>query len=267
MLHRRQQNTKYIVDSQFFSAAVEESLSSNRPGEIVKLPLRANRRLEDAGQALPQPNMTLDLAGASAVIKDDIERGSGVSELVRGTAEVERRSAAEARILHSAGAGRAADKMMKAQYAASRIGGRMVMLAQKLLSQADVARVVGIDGTIDWIQYDQEEIQGVYDFEIEAGSMAPRDEEAQKNNALVLSQTLTNPVFAQALNPYKMAELVLTTWGIENPKEYLISQGLSPGVPGGILPLQQSLEGNPETANQLNNPLQQEAERTQEPLP
>lgn len=272
MLHRRQMNTKFLADSSVMSEEVRGALESNDPSQIVSVPLNAagNRSIGDVVMALPQPSATLDYATYSAAVRQDIDRVSGMSDVARGTADVERRSAAEARILHAQSSGRAQDKMMKSQVAAGRIAGRMAVLAQRLLSAEDVVRVVGLDGAMSWMPFSPESIQGQYDFEVEANSMAPRDDVAKRDDVLRLFQLLQNPMFEGHLRPEKMLELALRTFGIENAYEYMISSQ------DPRLQMQQQPDtlngaagepGVPETANQLLSPAEEQAARTQTPLP
>lgn len=221
MIHRKQLNTKFLAARDTLDEQTVAQLASTEPGQVVAVPKHPAARLEDTVRPLQQPAVPADYAAMAAIQQDDIARVSGLSDLARGTAQVSRRSAHEAQILHQASAGRTADKMSKAQESAGRIGGRMVLLAQLLLTGDDVIRIVGEDGAQRWETFNREALQGMYEFEVEHGSMTPRDEQSQQHEAQLLMNQLAPFVQMGYVNPHKLIEELLRAYGVDNPESYL----------------------------------------------
>ena len=153
-----------------------------------------------------------------------MEAITGVNELARGTSQVSRRSAAEANILYSSATGRATERRIAAAIAASGIAGRTVVLAQRELKEEHQyeARVSNEEGEEMFLPYSVDDIQGDFDFEVEMNSMAPRDEAAQRADAIAYSQLLANPAFAEIVDLHKFAQkILLPAIGVDDPDSIL----------------------------------------------
>jgi len=101
-----------------------------------------------------------------------------------------------------------------------------------------------------WVQYDADQIQGDYDFSVEAGSTQPQNESTKRQAALQLMDTMS-PYIGTVVDPRKMAEYVLReAFGVQNPSEFLIDpnlllqSGINP-VTGQPLPPPPGMEGEP----------------------
>lgn len=249
MSQRRQLNTKFIAEANALDAVAVSALQSAEPGKLIPIRKQQSQRLEDVIQPLHQPSMPPDFSIASETILNDIERITGVTEVAMGTAQVSRRSATEAQILEAASSGRASLKLEAAQRAAARIGGRMVIMAQLFLKGRDVAEIVGKDGLTDWVNFGREQIQGMFSFEVEHGSMAARGDVAKRQDAIAITQSLALLAPLQntgIIDTRVVAEMILRAWGQDNVEDFFINlppQQMMP--PSNVTPPQPNPRGNP----------------------
>lgn len=230
MLHRQQLNNKFLADKGKLDETVIAQLQSNSPGTVVQIARPVGEPLENVVQPLRQPSMPNDFAQSAQVVQNDIERISGVTEVAMGTAQVSRRSATEARILEAASTGRASLKMERAQRAAARVGGRMVIMAQTFLSGEEVVEIVGPEGQHEWVAFDRKAIQGMFGYEVEHGSMAPRGDVAKREDAAALAQLLVPLLGYNVIRPWPLVKLILRAWGVENVEEYNLTEEEQTGI-------------------------------------
>jgi hypothetical protein len=151
---------------------------------------------------------------------------SGISDYQRGQSPETRQTATEAAIISDSVNARSADKLAKVELFMADVARRIVQLEQQFQSQTQVARVVGPDQAIYWVPYDREEIQGEYDFEVEAGSTQPMNETVRRQTATALMQAMA-PFLGTVVDPAAMAQHVLKIgFGIQNPGKFMMMQPL-----------------------------------------
>jgi hypothetical protein len=171
----------------------------------------------------------------TAMILDDINMVSGVTEYQRGAVAEVRRTATEASMIQDASNARAADKLGIIERSIGEVAQRVVQLAQQFLTGEQVAKVVGDAGAVTWMPYTKEDIAGEYDFEVEAGSTQPQNETMRRQSALQMMDALQGFIGAGIVNPWKVAENVLKNgFGIKNPEEWLMPMPMAapPGEGG-----------------------------------
>ena len=235
MAHRASLSSMWAVRSDRLDRTTRAQLQSPRPGVVISIPsdVPINDAVKPLQPAPIQPQL-FDLAGQS---RFDLGRVAGISDLDRGVAEVERRSATEAAALADAGQSRIESKITAAQESASRIGGRFLMLAQMFLTKQSVVRISGPgpeDGA-EWAQFDRAAILGQYDIEIEHGSMAPRNDAQKRQDVSALVGMLGPLAQSGRLDVAKLAELVLSEFGIDNAADFIVDA--APPPPGDANPL------------------------------
>lgn len=252
MNHRKRYARKYLYKKGAFDAEGRAALESTKDGAMIPV-VDENQPLSDVVMPLPQVPMDANLYQYSEVIESDIDRVSGISEYQRGGLPEIRRTATEASIVQDAANARSADKLALVEEVIREVAERLVQLAQQFLTGEQVARIVGSSGQNVWVPFDPEDIEGEFDFEVEAGSTQPQNETFRRQQAVQMLNTMAPFMDAGIINPVEMARYALQFgFGIKNPERFL-AQGVPtpstapPGEqpPGAI---------NPETGLPMETP-------------
>ena len=227
--HRRKEARKYMVHMDSLDEKARQALLSNVDNQLVPF----DGDIDDMGKAvLPLPTTPIsgDAYNMTSIVQQDIDRVSGVSDYMRGTAAEIRRTATEAAMIQDAQNARAADKLAQVELALSEVGERLVQLMQQFMTGEHVIRVVGM-AQPTWVQFDKDYVQGQFDYEVEAGSTQTRNESFRQQHALQLVDAMSP--FAGIVDPARLAQHVLRSFGIKDPAAYMMQQGGGPGGPGG----------------------------------
>lgn len=175
--------------------------------------------------ALPQ------LQGSSTEIEErtasDIKMTVAIDEIGIGLLpeNPQRRSATEVVTAQSMAGKRMAIKIALLEEAVKKIGQLVFALNQQFLDQERMIQIVGDRGATEWVQLSPEDIRGEYFIDIETGSMLPKDEIAQRQEAVQLLQYVTpiiSPVISQ--NPgviLPVIRMVLDTFELPGKQEIL----------------------------------------------
>lgn len=167
----------------------------------------------------------------TAMILDDMDRTSAVTEYQRGSVSEVRRTATEASMIQDMSNARSADKLATIELCISEIAERCVQLTQEFLTTEQVAKIVGPDGSTQWVQYDRDSVQGEFDFQVEAGSTQPRNETFRRQSALQLLDAMAPFIQAGVIDPAKLAEHVLRNgFGVKDPATFIVQQQPAPQV-------------------------------------
>jgi len=247
---------KYVSRKGSFDQENIERMATARDGEMILAEESAPDDVTKLLFQLPSMDIPQQTYQMSEVISDDLTRVSGVSDYQMGSMPEIRRTATEAGIIQDSANSRAADKLAQIEIALAFVARRICQLGQQYLSVEQVAKIVGEDGSVTWVQFDQESIQGEFDFEIEAGSTQPQNETFRRQSALQLMDAVSSPLFAPQpdamgmmvpiIDARKLAEHVLRYgFGIKNAQEFLVpepppppvdpmtGQPMAPGMPPG----------------------------------
>lgn len=222
----------------------------------VIIEVESDRDFADIFAPVATTGLPPEFYNQTAMILDDINLVSGVTEYQRGSVAEVRRTATEASMIQDMSNARSADKLAIIERAIGRIADRVVKLAQEFLEGEQVARVVGPDGAADWVQFDRETIQGEYDFEVEAGSTQPQNETFRRQSAMQLMDAMAPFISMGVVDPTKIAEHVMRNgFGIKQPAEFMTQQpppmaapqGMPPGagMPPGQMPPEAAPQGMP----------------------
>ena len=224
---------KYVSRKGSLDQENMERLATARDGELILLEESAPDDVTKALVAAPTMDIPQQTYQMSTVIQDDMTRSSGVSDYAMGAMPEIRRTATEAGIIQDAANSRAADKLAQIELTLAAVARRVVQLGQQFLTQEQVARIEGEDGSLNWVQFDRDAIQGEFDFEIEAGSTQPQNETFRRQSAMQLMDAISSPLFQPQPDPVtgmitpvldarKVAEYVLRNgFGIKNAQEFL----------------------------------------------
>jgi len=173
-------------------------------------------------------------------IEADIDRVSGVSEYQRGIIPETTRTAREASIIAESGNARVAEKLISIENSIAACASNLIMLGQQYLTGEQTVRIVGTENAPIWLSFDKDYISGEFDFTVEAGSTAPRNEAFRRDMALQIVSAMQPFAQAGLVNLPKLAEYVLGTgFGVKNAKSFLQEAP----APEGMTPDQASLEG------------------------
>lgn len=158
---------------------------------------------------------------------DDIKRTVAIDEMSIGLLpdNPQRRSATEVVTAQSMAGKRIAIKIALLEEAVKKIGEMVFALNQQFLDQERMIQIVGERGATEWVQLGPEDVRGAFFIDIETGSMLPKDEIAQRQEAVQLLQYIT-PIIAPVIqsNPgviMPVIRMVLDTFELPGKQEIL----------------------------------------------
>ncbi len=214
-----------------FDSAGRQALASNEPYTMVPV-ADENRPFVDVMAPVPQLPVPPELFEHSDVVEKDIGDVSGVSEYQRGQVPETRRTATEAAIISDNVNARSADKLAQVEKSISIVARRVIQLQQQFMTSTQVARVVGPDQAIYWVPYSHEDIEGEFDFEVEAGSTQPMNETVRRQTATQLLQAMT-PFLGTVVDPAAMVQYVLRYgFNVQNAGKFMMPGMAAPPQPG-----------------------------------
>ena len=241
MNHRKRYSRKWLALESAFDDFGRQMLASDDDNVIV--PVKGSENLNNVVVPMPALINPPEFYNQSALIQNDIDRVSGVSEYQRGAIPETTRTAREASIIAEAGNARVAEKLVNIENAIARCAANLIMLAQQYLTGEQTVRIVGTEAAPVWLTFDRDYIAGEFDYSVEAGSTAPRNEAFRRDMALQVVSAMAPFAQAGLVNMGKLAEYVLGTgFGIKNASAFL-TQPQAPEAPEGMSPDQQALEG------------------------
>lgn len=158
----------------------------------------------------------------SALISNDLDRVSGVSDYQRGGQEQNiRRTATEAAMIQDAANARAQDRLAKIESIMAELAERVIMLMQQYLTGEHVARIVTIP-VRGWINYSRDHLLGSFDFEVMGGSTEPRNESFRRQSALQLVDASLPFMEQGVVNvPSLYAKLLQDGFGVKDPSRFV----------------------------------------------
>ena len=220
MNHRKRYSRKWLALDSAFDDFGRQMLASDDDNVIV--PVKGSENLNNVVVPMPALINPPEFYNQSSLITNDIDRVSGVSEYQRGAIPETTRTAREASIIAEAGNSRVAEKLVQIENAIAKCASNLIMLAQQYLTGEQTVRIVGTESSPIWLTFDKDYINGEFDFTVEAGSTAPRNEAFRRDMALQMVSAMS-PFAEQGLvNMPKLAEYVLSVgFGVKNPQSFL----------------------------------------------
>lgn len=208
------------------------ALESDVPNTVIFVEDEVNDLINGVIVPLRQDTIVAEMYGYSDQIIGDIERVSGLTEYQRGEVPETRRTATEAAILQDASNARVSDKLAGVEKFIRQIAENLVQLAQQYMTGEQVARISGHGDEQMWVPFDREDIEGEFDFDVEAGSTQPQNEAVKRQTALQLLNTMS-PYLGTVIRPDTfIAHVLQEGFGIRNPMQYMIPQLAPQGAPG-----------------------------------
>ena len=237
MNHRKRYSRKWLALESAFDDFGRQMLSSDDDNVIV--PVKGSENLNNVVVPMPALINPPEFYNQSALIQNDIDRVSGVSEYQRGAIPETTRTAREASIIAEAGNARVAEKLVNIENSIARCANNLIMLAQQFMTGEQVVRIVGTENKPVWLKFDRDYIAGEFDYMVEAGSTAPRNEAFRRDMALQMVSAVAPFAEAGIVNLPKLAEYVLSVgFGVKNPGDFI-----QQAPPPPMTPDQQGLEG------------------------
>jgi len=244
MNHRKRYSRKWLAMESAFDDFGRQMLASDDDNVIV--PVKGSENLSNVVVPMPALINPPEFYNQSALIQNDIDRVSGVSEYQRGAIPETTRTAREAAIIAEAGNARVAEKLVNIENTIAIAAANLIMLAQQFLTGEQTIRIVGTENAPVWLTFDKDYISGEFDYTVEAGSTAPRNEAFRRDMALQMVAAL-QPFAQQGLVDLpKLAEYVLGVgFGVKNPGQFLTNPQDQPQAQGqpAMSPDQMALAG------------------------
>lgn len=171
------------------------------------------------------------LQGASGEIEDrtarDIKMTTAIDEIGIGLLpdNPQRRSATEVMTSQKSAGRRFSMKIALLEEAVKKMGQMIFALDQQFLDQERIIQIVGQHGAAEWVKLGPEDVRADYFIDIETGSMLPKDEIAQRREAIELLQYVT-PIVSPLLstNPQVVVpilRIVLDTFELPGKQEII----------------------------------------------
>lgn len=230
---RKRYRRMYMVREEDIGVDGMESMRSSEDNAIISV--TGDRPFSDLIAPISTTALPPEFYNQTGMILDDVNMVSGITEYQRGGVTEIRRTATEASMIQDASNARAADKLAIIEKAIGNVAQRLIMLSQQFLTTERVAKIVGEDGAITWVPYTKEDIQGEYDFTVEAGSTQPQNETARRQAAMQMMDAMAPFMGINVIDPRKVAEHVLRNgFGVKNPAEFMLAPPpMMPGMPPG----------------------------------
>jgi hypothetical protein len=234
---------KHLIRSRAFTNAGRQALESNNDNELVEVSDESTP-FADLIAPVPQTQIPPEMYTQVDLIENDIANVTGVSEYMRGQRPETRRTATEAAMINDSTTARASDMLATIEKGISHCARKLIAMNAQMITQEMWARVVGPDGAYFWVPYDESDVKGEFDFEVEAGSTQPRNETVRRQEAVQLAQAMGEFVQLGVVDPRELARRLLRDgFGIRNPDKLLTPPMLpmgpegapgAPGAPGGV---------------------------------
>jgi len=244
MNHRKRYSRKWLALDSAFDDFGRQMLASDDDNVIV--PVKGTENLANVVVPMPALINPPEFYNQTSLILSDIDRVSGVSEYQRGAIPDTTRTAREASIIAEASNMRISEKLVSIENGIAQCASNLIMLAQQYLTGEATVRIAGTEASPVWLTFDKDYISGEFDFTVEAGSTAPRNEAFRRDMALQLVSAIQPFAEAGLVNLPRLAEYVLSIgFGIKDPQSFLQeappapeppTEGQTPQDMGGLPP-------------------------------
>ena len=220
MNHRKRYSRKYLFKESAFDDFGRQALSSDEDNAMV--PVKGDENLGNVVVPMPALINPPDFYNQSAMIISDMDRVSGVSDYQRGILPEIRRTATEASIIQGSADARASEKLGLIERGIAKCAERLIKLAQQYMTEEQTVRVVDKPGQWAWVEFDNEYINGNFDFTVEAGSTVPMNESFRRQMALQVVDAMAPFAQAGVVKLDALAAYLLETgFGVKDPEKFL----------------------------------------------
>lgn len=250
---RKAYRRRHLYDPNAFDRVGRAALESDE--DNILIPVKSGVPLGEAVIPMPGAQPNPQLYQDSQVIEDDITLVTGINEYMRGSMPEIRRTATEAAIIQDVANARATDKLARVEWAVGEISRRMLILAQQFMHEGQVARITSRKNRVVHFEFEPEDIQGEFDFEVQGGSTRPKNEQQRRQTALDMLQALA-PYGDPTLGLVNMQEVIAHAlrygFDVDDPERFMGGgpqmmpqpgmEGMPPGE-GGVPPELEAMMG------------------------
>ena len=224
--YRKKFRRAWVYSKDLFDRDGLQALESEQ--DNVMIPVQGDGDPAKAISPVPPSITPSEFFDQSAMISDDIDRVSGVSDYQRGAQAEIKRTATEAAMIQDAANARAQDRLAKIELTLADLGARVIALMQQYMTGEKVARLTSVPAQA-WVHYDADYIAGQFDFEVAAGSTEPQNETFRRQAAMQLVDASMPFLEMQIADPVALYRHILTKgFGIKNTTSFVNQQGAPP---------------------------------------
>ena len=217
MNHRKRYSRKYLFKESAFDDFGRQALSSDEDNAMV--PVKGDENLGNVVVPMPALINPPDFYNQSAMIIADMDRVSGYQ---RGILPEIRRTATEASIIQGSADARASEKLGLIEKGIAKCAERLIKLAQQYMTEEQTVRVLDKPGQWAWVEFDNEYINGNFDFTVEAGSTVPMNESFRRQMALQVVDAMAPFAQAGIIKLDALASYLLETgFGVKDPGKFM----------------------------------------------
>ena len=217
--YRKKFRRAWVYSKDLFDRDGIQALESDQ--DNVMIPVMGDENPASAIAPVPAAITPPEFFDQSAMISNDLDRVSGISDYQRGAQTAIKRTATEAAMIQDAANSRAQDRLAKVEGVLSELGERIIGLMQQYVTGDQVARIVTMP-TKAWINYDSDRIQGQFDYEVAAGSTEPQNETFRRQSAMQLVDVSMPFMQAGFVNePALYQELLSKGFGISDAQRLI----------------------------------------------
>lgn len=228
--YRKKFRRAWIYAKDLFDRLGVQALESDE--DNVMIPVMGDGDPSRAIAPVPTVITPPEFFDQSAMITNDLDRVSGVTDYQRGAQTSIKRTATEAAMIQDAANARAQDRLAKVEAILSEIGERIVQLMQQFVTGEQVARIVTMPVT-GWVNYGPQHIAGQFDFEVIGGSTEPQNETFRRQSAMQVVDASVPFMEAGVVNmPALYQKLLRDGFGIKDAERFVNSPP-PPPPPGG----------------------------------
>jgi hypothetical protein len=156
---------------------------------------------------------------------------TGLSDYQFGQMPDTRRLATEAMAVEGATNARSSFKLSKIERELANVGRFLLQVLQTFMDAPRAARVAGPGGEMLFV-FQPEDIDGEFDFQVEAGSTQPKNDMIRRQEAVTLFNTLA-PFMGTLVNPNELIRYLLQQgYDIKNVERFMMAPAPMPGMPG-----------------------------------
>ena len=229
MNHRKRFQRKWLYERDAFDREGVQALEADIDNTMI--PVMSDGNPANVIAPLPAVITPTEFYDQSAMISNDIDRVSGVTDYQRGaSANTMKRTATEAAMIQDSANARAQDRLAGIEGSLARIGERVIGLMQQFLTGEQVARIVTMPGKA-WVPYDVDYIQGKFDFEVAAGSTEPQNETFRRQSAMQLVDASMPFLEMGVANPQALYMHILQKgFGVKDVSSFIMASGGPPEI-------------------------------------
>lgn len=232
---RKQYVRKFIARESSLGPRAREALASEVDGDVAFV-TDDDRPLQDV--IIPAPSLSFDpnlFNQHSQQIIQDLQMVTGLSDYQFGQMPDTRRLATEAMAVEGATNARSSFKLSRIEKNLADVGRYLLQVLQTFMDAPRVARVAGPGGEM-LFSFAPEDIEGEFDFQVEAGSTQPKNDMIRRQEAITLFNTLA-PFMGTLVNPSELIRYLLQSgYDIKNVERFLMMPAPMPGMGGPPMP-------------------------------